>query len=134
MIKRINPFVIVGVVFVIFIFVFISTQNKKTSIQEGQNTLAKYETKAKNFKELKNNWKPNKSLSKLNFIVSNLNLSSKVTIKDKGNLLHVSTESLDKSQTDLIVKKVLNEMFEIKNMSIKRIDDKSLKLDLEVSK
>lgn len=133
MIKRVNPFVIVGVFSIILLVLFLSVQNRRHNIHEQSRQLAKYEAKAKGLKGLKSKWQQKNIVAKLNAIVSNPSLKKSTDIKKQGNRAIMSVKNIDKNQIDMIMKNMLNEPFNIKKFDINRLNDKSLNLTIEVA-
>lgn len=134
MIKRINPLMVVGVLFALLAILWISVQAKKSNIQQESVALAKYEAKAKSLKDLKGKWDSKNTLAKLNSIVSNPDLKPKTIIKNQRDKIVISVNGVNQGQIDLIVKNLLNEPFEVKKITIKRINDKTLDFNAEVKK
>lgn len=134
MIKRVNPLMVVGALFVILAILWISVQSKKTDIQNQNIALAKYEAKAKNLKDLKDRWSSKQISAKINTIVSNPKLKPKTIIKDQREKIALSAKGIDQIEIDMIMKNLLNEPFEIKKIEIKRVNDKSLDFYVEVMK
>ncbi len=134
MIKRINPLFLVGALFLILILLWVGVQSTRLNIEQDRIDLANYEAKAKGLKDLKSSWDSKKTFSKINSIISGLNLKSKTNLKDSPGKIYMDAKNLDKKQIDLLAKKILNETFEIAKINIKRIDDKNLELHIEVSK
>lgn len=134
MIKRVNPFIILGVLILILIFLFLGVQNRKSAINHENSELAKFESSAKSLKNLKSTWNPKKSLNQLNTIVSNPALKNSSNIVTSANKITLTIKNLDRKRADLVIKKLLNEALEIKKIDIKRVTDKSIDLGVEVAK
>lgn len=134
MIKRVNPFIILGALVLILVFLFLGVQSRKSVINQENSELVKYESRAKALKDLKSTWNTKKTISQLNTIVSNPSLKNKTNIKTLANKVTLTANGLQRQEIDLIVKKLLNEPFEIKKIDIKRINEKSIDLSVEVSK
>lgn len=134
MIKRVNPLMVVGALAIVLVILWISVQSKKADIQNESIALAKYEAKAKDLKDTKSKWSSKKVSAKINSIVSNPNLKPKTIIKNQRDKITLSAKGIDQREIDMIVKNLLNEPFEIKKIDIKRINDKSLDLYVEVKK
>lgn len=133
MIKRINPFIVVGILVIILFIVWTSVQSRRSSISEENRQLAQYEAKAKGLQGLKSKWKQKNITAKLNAIVSNPELKKNTIIKKQGNKATIQVSNINKSQADMIMKNLLNEPFSIKKFDIKRVNDKTINLNVEVS-
>lgn len=134
MIKRVNPFIILGALLVILLFLVLSVQNRKVAIHDENRDLATYESKAKSLKDLKNTWNAKKTVSQLNTIVSSPPIKKKSNIKPSGNKATLTINNLNKNELDLILKKLLNEPLEIKKINVNRVSDKGINLTVEVNK
>lgn len=133
MIKRVNPFMIAGVLAVILIVLLISIYNIKSSINQENIDLANYELKAKNIKSLKKIWNQKKVESKLKSIVSSPTFQGKAEVKKVRKNILLEIKDADKRQIDMVAKNLLNEPFNIKKLSIKRVDDKKAYFSAEVA-
>ncbi len=134
MIKHINPLAVTAGLFLILCIVFLSVGSKRSSIEENALELSKFEAKAKNLKSLKQTWSQKNVHSKLNSILSSPKLKEIAKITSKKSKITLELKSIDKNQLDMIVKNLLNESFEIKNIKIKRLDEITLDLKVEVAK
>ncbi len=134
MIKRINPFIVVGIMIAILLVLFIVVQSKKSSILEQNSNLASYTSQARSLKDLKSTWNSKQTLPKLNSIISNPSVKKKSFIRKLANKIVLDAKGLTRSEVDMVIKKLLNSAFEIKKINIQRVDDKQLNINVEVNK
>ncbi len=134
MIKRINPFMIIALLFTLLVLIWLGVVYKRFALKEQHIALLEYETKAKKLKLLKRNWKQKNVLSRLNRIVSEPSIKEHSLIKHTKDKVFLSVKKLDKSHIDKLIKDLLNEAFYISKLSIKRLDEDSLELEVEVKK
>ncbi len=132
MIKKINPIVIVGVLALFLLVIFFSVQSRKSHIQIQNKELANFQAKAKKLKNLKNKWQKKDSISKLNSIVLSSKLKEQTEIKRQGDKVLMRVKNIGKNHINILMTNLLTQAFELTKFSIKRLDDKSLELDLEV--
>lgn len=132
MIRRINPFILLGVLASVLIFMFIGVQKKEKSIQERNINLANYEAKAKMLQELKRGWEQKNIAAKLSSLASTSKLKANSNSKQSNDRIIMTISNVDKSEADKLIKDFLNEQFDVKKLSIKRLSEDNLEIMFEV--
>lgn len=133
MIRRINPFILLGVLASVLVFMFIGVQKKEKSIQERNINLANYEARAKMLQELKRGWEQKNIATKLSSLVSTSKLKANSSSKQTNDRIIMTFLNVDKSEADKLIKDFLNEQFDVKKLSIKRLSEDNLEIMFEVS-
>lgn len=133
MIKKINPFIIIGILLFISLSLWISVHNKRSNIHDKNKQLASFEQKAKNLKNLKRRWNQKNIEAKLRSILSDPEIINASTIKKQANKITMKVNKISKNQIDRIIKNLLNEPFDIKKFSIDRANKDYLDFYLEVA-
>lgn len=132
MIKKINPFIIIGILCFILTLLVISVYMVKNEIKSANANLASYETKAKDISKMKREWERKDTFSRLKSFVSVQ--KNDISVKQMGRKIVLRAKGVDASMADSVIKNLLNEHFEIKSLRIQRADDKSVSMQVEVAK
>lgn len=132
MIKRVNPFLLVGFLALILVFFIILANKKQVQIQQKNLQLTHFSEQAKYFSELKKSWDQKNTFDKLINIINKYTTNAQ--IEKKKNKINIHVKELNKNEFDIMLKKILNEPFKISKLRILPNSKQSLSLDLEVKK
>ncbi len=134
MIKRVNPFIVLGIMVIVLAAIFFSVKSKKADIVKQNSILANYASQAKALKDLKTTWNSTKNLPRLNTIISNPSVKKKSSARRLPDKVVLDAKGLTQGEVDMVIKKLLNSPFDIKKINIQRVDEKQLNINVEVSK
>lgn len=132
MIKRVNPFLLVGFLALILVFFIILANKKQVQIQQKNLQLTHFSEQGKYFSELKKSWDQKNTFDKLINIINKYTTNAQ--IEKKKNKINIHVKELNKNEVDIMLKKILNEPFKISKLRILPNSKQSLSLDLEVKK
>lgn len=133
MIRRINPFLVLGILAFVLVLFLLGVQKRETGLKNNNKEIARYEAKAKMLKELKHGWSHKNVAARLNALAFTPKLQSNTKLQKNANKITMTISNIEKNEADKIIKDFLNQPFEIKKFSIKRVSKEALLISVEVS-
>ncbi|MDR1007550.1 MAG: hypothetical protein LBL65_03155 [Campylobacteraceae bacterium] len=124
--NRINPFILMGIIFVVFITVFIKASHARSALPLEAKAVSLFEEKAKRVSALKKMWSKEALENRLNTLFGQVN--------DKGNAFEVKSAALTRQQANDFIRKALAEAFEIKKLDFIAEGEDSYRIVMEIKK
>ena len=132
--SRINPLYLLGLMLFLLVFVFVKLEDSKENQVSVKADYEKINTLALNIVSLKKTWsvgKKNKvKLEKL--LRSGLLREAGIMKKYKRDSVTLSAESMGFKNSQYLLNKLLNDSFVIIGMKIKRLDEKTVSLKMDI--
>lgn len=120
--KRLNPLYIISLFITIFFISVFLLQQEKDNFKQKSHEFLDYKIKAKEYKDLKDNWTNEKFVNNsLDQILKNKIFSNqKISRTSTNELVKVKIESDDYKILDNFLNKILNKQFVIKRIEIEK--------------
>ncbi|MDR0761470.1 MAG: hypothetical protein LBF13_00320 [Campylobacteraceae bacterium] len=126
--NKINPFILVGVIFVVFVVVFIKASHTRSSLPLAAKAVLTFEEKAKRVSMLEKMWNKDALENRLKALFVGQQ------VIDKGNMLEIKSTALTRLQANEFIRKALAEAFEIKSFDFVAEGDDSYRVVMEIKK
>ncbi len=132
---RVNPLYLLGLMLFLLIFVFVKLEDAKVEQLSVKENFEKTNTLALNIVSLKKSWSiGKKNKVKLEKILRASALrDSGIVKKYKRDSVSLSAEAMDYKTSQYLLNKLLNDSFVINTMKIRRLDDLSVSLKMEIA-
>lgn len=126
-IKRVNPLVVLFVIFVLMLISFIFLKKSKIELNNSAYNYTQFQEVSKNYSVLKKNWGDSKTAEKkLDKLIKSSGIKNiDVTKKNKSQVIKFEYKQLN--LVDQFINKVLNENLQIKKLLI---DEKKVELEI----
>ena len=132
--NRINPIQIIALIVVLFLFFSFKLSDAKEELIEEKDSYKKTSQIAIKLDALKSTYKDKtKTLKKLNKILNYpLVKKAEVTKDVKSSKVVLEAESINKQSLNYLMGKLLNNTFNISSLNIKKLDEKTASIKVEI--
>ncbi len=132
--NRINPIQIIALIVVLFLFFSFKLSDAKEELVEEKDSYKKTSQIAIKLDALKSTYKDKtKTLKKLNKILNYpLVKKAEVTKDVKSSKVVLEAESINKQSLNYLMGKLLNNTFNISSLNIKKLDEKTASIKVEI--
>jgi hypothetical protein len=124
--NKINPFILMGIIFVVFIAVFAKASYTRSSLPIEVKAALEFEEKAKRVNALRKMWSKEALEKRLSTLFGQVN--------DKGNAFEVKSAAVTRQQANDFIRKALAEAFEIKKFDFIAEGEESYRVVMEIKK
>ncbi len=120
--NKINPIYLIILFITFFTISFISLQNVKKDIKSIEKEKKEFLKLSSEYKEYKTNWFNKKEIEKkIDRIAKSINFKNeKILVAQSGNIIKLKIESKNEKILEKFLKRVLNEKFIIKKLSVNK--------------
>ena len=132
--NRINPIQIIALIVVLFLFFSFKLSDAKEELIEEKDSYKKTSQIAIKLDALKSTYKDKtKTLKKLNKILNYpLVKKAEVTKDVKSSKVVLEAKSINKQSLNYLMGKLLNNTFNISSLNIKKLDEKTASIKVEI--
>lgn len=132
--RQVNPLHVLLLLTVFILFLFYQLQETQATFHDAKEQLAKTKDVAYQLNALKKEYANKEYVVRTitRLLHQSILKSATITKEQKSDVIVLHAKKLSKRQLQRVLTKILNSTYKIKALHIKRVDEKSVDVDVEV--